>query len=153
MSQAANGTERADAEALGVTEIRVEGLDKSFNEHRVLRGIDLEVHRGDVVSVVGGSGCGKTVLLNHILGLLNPDSGHILVADHAQPEAPLVDLATVNDRELDSIHARWGVVFQRNALFSGTVFDNIALWLRDVKHLDDDSIVGIARSVLAASRV
>lgn len=131
-------------------EIRIEGLQKAFDEHRVLAGIDLEIHRGDIVAIVGGSGCGKTVLLNHILGQLEPDSGCVLVADHSRPGVPLIDLARASEKRRNDIHTHWGVVFQRNALFSGTVYDNLALWLRDIKNLDDEAIMPIARAVLAA---
>lgn len=131
-------------------EIRVKGLKKAFEGHVVLDGIDLEIHRGDVVAIVGGSGSGKTVLLNHILGLLRPDAGRVLVADHAHADAPLVDVAGLSGGARDAIHMHWGMVFQRNALFSGTVFDNIALWLREVKDLEDDAIYPIAREVLTA---
>ncbi len=137
-------------EAVQAVEIRVEGLCRAFDDHHVLRGVDLEIHRGEVVAVVGGSGCGKTVLLNHILGLLSPDAGRVLVADHERPGTPLVDPSLLDDAELDTIHAHWGVVFQNNALFSGTVYDNISLWLEEVKELGDDAITPIARSVLTA---
>jgi phospholipid/cholesterol/gamma-HCH transport system ATP-binding protein len=140
----------ASNEAAQAVEIRVEGLCRAFDDHHVLRGVDLEIHRGEVVAVVGGSGCGKTVLLNHILGLLSPDPGRILVADHEQPGAALVDPSLLDDTELDAIHTHWGVVFQNNALFSGTVYDNISLWLEEVKDLRDDAIRPIARLVLRA---
>jgi len=141
---------KADNEAGLAVEIRVEGLCKAFDDHYVLRGIDLEIRRGEVVAVVGGSGCGKTVLLNHILGLLSPDAGRVLVADNERPGTPLVDPSLIDDAELDTIHTHWGVVFQNNALFSGTVYDNISLWLEEVKELGDDAINPIARSVLTA---
>lgn len=133
-----------------LVEIRTEGLHKSFDGRAVLRGIGLDISRGDVVAIVGGSGCGKTVLLNHVLGLLTPDRGKIHVADHDQPEAPLRNLATLSQEERDRIHTHWGVVFQRNALFSGTVYDNLALWLREVRHLPDEEIRPIACAALAA---
>ena len=141
---------KADNETAQAVEIRVEGLYKTFDDHHVLRGVDLEIRRSEVVAVVGGSGCGKTVLLNHILGLLSPDAGRVLVADHERPVTPLVDPSLLDDAELDTIHAHWGVVFQNNALFSGTVYDNISLWLEEVKELGDDAINPIARSVLTA---
>lgn len=131
-------------------EIRIEGLHKAFGGNPVLRGIDLTVQRGDCLAIVGGSGCGKTVLLNHILGQLRPDAGRVCVADHSLPDAPLRDLAGLDESERDRIRVHWGVVFQRNALFSGTVYENIALWLREVKHFDDAEIVPIARRALAA---
>ncbi|MBL4691476.1 MAG: ATP-binding cassette domain-containing protein [Rhodospirillales bacterium] len=134
----------------GPVEIRPQNLEKAFDDHRVLCGIDLEIRQGEVVAIVGGSGCGKTVLLNHILGQLEPDAGHVRVADYQQPGAPVVDLADLDDLETDAVHLHWGVVFQRNALFSGSVFDNILLWLKEVKNLDEDDVMPIAQEVLAA---
>jgi len=131
-------------------EIQIEGLSKAFGEHRVLRGIGLEVKHGELVAFVGGSGCGKTVLLNHILGQLEPDEGEVRVADHERDGAPLVDLSSLSPADVDVLHTHWGVVFQMNALFSGTVFDNIRLWLHEIKHLEDEDIIPIARRVLVA---
>ena len=130
------------------TEIRVEGLQKAFGKNKVLRGIDLKIAGGEVVAIVGVSGSGKTVLLNMMLGLLDPDGGRILIADHDQPGTPSVDITRLGGRDLDGIHVHWGVVFQRNALFSSSVFENIALWLREVKNLETADIRLIARSVL-----
>jgi len=129
-------------------EIRVEDLHKAFFGHTVLDGISIDIRRGEVVAIVGGSGCGKTVLLNHILGLLSPDRGRVLVADHDRAGAPLCDIHTLGQEERDRIHAHWGVVFQRNALFTGTVYDNIALWLREIRQLRDSEIRPIARAAL-----
>jgi phospholipid/cholesterol/gamma-HCH transport system ATP-binding protein len=129
-------------------EIRVEGLHKSFDGHAVLKGVDLAVGRGEMVAIVGGSGCGKTVLLNHILGLLAPDAGRVLVADHGRPGAPLRDIAELEEGEIDRIHTHYGVVFQRNALFSGSVLDNISLWLREVRNCPADEVAATARRVL-----
>ncbi len=129
-------------------EIQVEDLHSSFDERQVLRGIDLKIFRGEVVAIVGGSGCGKTVLLNHILGRLVPDAGRVLVNNYELPETSPVDVSKLRPAEIDRIHIQWGVVFQGNALFSGTVYDNIALWLSEVRNLDDDAIKPIALSVL-----
>ena len=131
-------------------EIRIEGLQKSFGGRRVLTGIDLEIRPGELVAIVGGSGCGKTVLLDHVFGQVQPDAGRVLVADHSTPNAPLVDLAAIDDEAIDRIHTHWGVVFQRNALFSGTVYDNIALWLREIRDRSEVDIGQIARTVLTA---
>jgi phospholipid/cholesterol/gamma-HCH transport system ATP-binding protein len=131
-------------------EIRVEGLHKAFGGVPVLKGIDLEVARGDLVAIIGASGCGKSVLLHHIIGHLKPDRGRILLADHEQPGAPLVDLAALDEPGLDRIRIHTAVVFQRNALFSATVYENIALWLREIKHLDEEEIGRRAREALDA---
>jgi len=132
------------------TEIQIEGLAKAFGDHRVLCGVDIEIKCGEMVAFVGGSGCGKTVLLNHILGQLEPDQGIVRVADHEQDGAPLVDVSRLTPAQLDVLHTHWGVVFQMNALFSGSVFDNIQLWLHEIRHLEDEEIVPIAKRVLKA---
>jgi phospholipid/cholesterol/gamma-HCH transport system ATP-binding protein len=131
-------------------EIRAEALCKAFGSHVVLDGVDLTVQRTDVVAVVGGSGCGKTVLLNLILGLLTPDTGGILVADHASAGAPLRDTAELGVRALERLHGHWGVVFQRNALFSASVLDNIGLWLRETRGLAEPEIRALAATALGA---
>ncbi len=131
-------------------EIQIEGVTKAFGDHQVLRGIDLEIRCGEMVAFVGGSGCGKTVLLNHILGQLKPDAGVVRVANHEVEGAPLANIADLSAAQLDGLHTHWGVVFQMNALFSGSVFDNIRLWLHEVKHLEDEDIIPIARDVLSA---
>ncbi len=131
-------------------EIDVAGLQKSFHEHQVLRGVDLEIHQGELVAIIGGSGCGKTVLLNSILGLLPVETGIIKIIDHDKPGKPIVEFSKLDEADIDRTRAHWGVVFQNNALFSGTVYDNLELWLREVKNLEDDEIKPIAQSVLEA---
>lgn len=125
-------------------EIQIENLHKHFGDNQVLRGVDLEFHSGDIIAIVGGSGCGKTVLLNTILGYYHPDRGIIRILDRTRPQWTLRKLADFGEFEIDNIHKHWGVVFQRNALFSGSVFFNIALWLREIKGMEDDAILPIA---------
>jgi phospholipid/cholesterol/gamma-HCH transport system ATP-binding protein len=132
------------------TEIRVERLCKAFGERPVLRGVDLNVDRGEMVAIVGGSGSGKTVLMRHIVGHFRPNSGRVLVADHEAPGSPLVDLATLDAEGLDRLRTHWAIVFQHNALFSGTVYDNIALGLREVKELPESKIDPIVRREVKA---
>lgn len=131
-------------------EIRISGLHKAFDGHAVLSGIDLEIRRGDFIALVGGSGCGKTVLLQHILGLMTADRGQVWVADHDRPESPLVDLSDLDGDAVNRIHTHWGVVFQRNALFSGTVEDNLGLALKELRDMEPDAIAPLARKALAA---
>jgi len=135
-------------------EFLIEGLFKAFGANQVLRGVDLDIRQGELVAVVGGSGCGKTVLLKHILGQIDGDQGRVQVADHGctdeNGQAPRVDLAALSAVRMNALHTHWGVVFQMNALFSGTVLDNIHLWLDEIKHLSDPEIHTIAAQVLAA---
>ena len=131
-------------------EIQVVGLCKSFNNYGVLNGVDLSIYEGDTIAIVGGSGCGKTVLLNNILGQLKPDKGDIFVTNHDRPERPFCRLSDIEEFELDNLHKHWGVVFQRNALFSGTVYENISLWLKEVRHLEDNAVLPIAQQSLKA---
>lgn len=132
-------------------EIVAERVCKSFGARAVLRDISLTIPRGEVVAIVGGSGTGKTVLLDHLTGLMHPDSGRVLAADHARPGAPLVDLGTLSLDEFDALRLHWSVVFQRNALFSGTVSQNIALWLREHTGLSDEEIDARVRESLRAA--
>jgi phospholipid/cholesterol/gamma-HCH transport system ATP-binding protein len=134
-------------------EVRVEGLHKAFDAKPVLRGVDLAIRSGEMVAIVGASGCGKTVLLKHITGHFRPDAGSVLVADHeAEPDdagrAPLRDLATLDERGLDRLRVHWAFVFQRNALLSGSVLENLALWPREIKRMTDAEILPLARRAL-----
>ncbi len=131
-------------------ELVVQDLHKSFGTHKVLKGINLDIPQGDLVAIVGGSGSGKTVLLDHLFAAMMPDQGRVFAADHESPGTPLRDLATADERTLDRIRIHWAVVFQRNALFTGSVYENIALWLREVRHLTDAEIRPIAREVIEA---
>jgi len=123
------------------TEVLIKDLSKSFGGHAVLTGIDLQILRSEMIAIVGPSGCGKTVLLKHIMGTLNPDRGSVSVADHEQPGSPLMNLADLPEERMDEIRMHWAVVFQRNALFGGTVFENLALWPREIKRMPDEEIL------------
>jgi phospholipid/cholesterol/gamma-HCH transport system ATP-binding protein len=131
-------------------EFKIEGLHKSFDVHSVLQGINLELYSREIIAIVGASGCGKTVLLNSILGQYAIDKGIIRILDRTHKKWELKSLDDFNELEIDNIHKHWGVVFQRNALFSGSVFFNIALWLREIKGMDDNAISPIAKRALAS---
>ncbi|MDR4509725.1 MAG: ABC transporter ATP-binding protein [Candidatus Brocadiaceae bacterium] len=104
--------------------IEVVNLHKSFKDFEVLRGINLRVEDGKTLALIGGSGKGKSVLLKHIIGLLKPDSGKILVDSQ--------DISKLRGRALKRLKERFGIVFQGSALFdSMTVFDNVAFPLRE----------------------
>lgn len=136
------------------SEIVVEGLRKSFGGKPVLAGVNLTVRSGEMVAIVGGSGCGKTVLLKLIMAHYPPDSGRVLVADHEAPPGPggappLVDMGTLDEHGLDRIRTHWAIVFQRNALVTGDVFHNLAVLPREVKGMSDEQVLPLARRALA----
>lgn len=131
-------------------ELRAEDVHKAFGGNHVLRGVDVRVGRGEMVAIVGGSGSGKTVLLRHFLGDYAPDRGRVWVADHETAGEGLIDLATLDDAGMDRLRRHWAVVFQANALFPGTVYENIALVLREVQGLDDAEVARRAEHVLTA---
>jgi phospholipid/cholesterol/gamma-HCH transport system ATP-binding protein len=108
--------------------IKVEKLTKSFGGQPVLRGLDLEVPTGSITIVIGRSGGGKSVFLKHLLGLLRPDSGRVMVDG--------IDLTGLSGRAFDNVRSRYGVVFQGGALFdSMTCAENVAFPLREKARL------------------
>jgi phospholipid/cholesterol/gamma-HCH transport system ATP-binding protein len=103
--------------------ISLRDLRKSFGAKEVLRGLSLDVHRGESVVIVGGSGIGKSVTLRHIIGLMKPDSGDVIVEGRS--------LNTMSDHELNEVRRKFGMSFQEGALFdSMNVFENVAFPLR-----------------------
>ncbi|MGH6945139.1 MAG: ABC transporter ATP-binding protein [Geminicoccaceae bacterium] len=98
--------------------IEVRGLVAAFDDHVVLDGVDLDICRGEVIGIVGGSGSGKSVLLKSILGLLRPRAGSVRILGH--------DLWQLSRDERRQVQRRWGVLFQDDALFSSlTILDNV----------------------------
>src|SRR5438046_5240984 len=108
--------------------IEVEGLTKSFGRQAVLRGLDLEVPDGSITVIIGRSGGGKSVFLRHLLGLVRPDAGRIVIDG--------VDVTGLTGRGLDRVRERYGVVFQGGALFDSlTCAGNVAFPLREKTRL------------------
>jgi phospholipid/cholesterol/gamma-HCH transport system ATP-binding protein len=104
--------------------IRVRGLKNSFGDQIVHEGLDLDVHRGEILGVVGGSGTGKSVLMRSIIGLQKPDSGDVEVLGEN-----MIDRA---EDEAKNIRRRWGILFQNGALFSTlTVAENVEVPIRE----------------------
>ncbi|PYN39061.1 MAG: ABC transporter ATP-binding protein [Candidatus Rokuibacteriota bacterium] len=115
---------------------------KSFGRQAVLRGLDLEVATGSITVIIGRSGGGKSVLLRHLIGLLSPDGGRVLV-DGAE-------ITGLRGRALDEVRRRYGVVFQGGALFdSMTCAHNVAFPLREKLRLPGAEVARRVEAALA----
>lgn len=111
--------------------IELQGVKKRFGELIVLDGVDFTVSEGETVALLGPSGTGKSVLLKHIIGLIHPDEGRILVDGH--------DVNKLSRKALTELRTRIGYVFQNGALFdSMNVFENIRLGITDEKLCKDN---------------
>lgn len=121
--------------------IRFEGVTKSFNSNLVLDRLDLDVLRGETLVVMGRSGCGKSVLLKHMLGLMRPDSGSIYFMGE--------DITSFSRKKLFQMRMHFGMLFQSAALFdSMTVGENVALPLRKHTDLSDEEVERIVEKKL-----
>lgn len=104
--------------------IEIKNLKKSFGSKQVLRGVNLSIEKGRATFIIGASGCGKSVLLKHIVGLLTPDEGDILIDDE--------DITKMDEKEVYRIRNKFGFLFQGSALFdSMTVGQNVGLGLKE----------------------
>ena len=113
--------------------IRIENLYKSFGGLSVLEDVSLDIHEGETLAIIGHSGSGKSVLMKHIVGLLDPDAGRVLVDD--------IDICSVPYAKLREVRKRFGVLFQGGALFdSMTSFENVAFPLRFFSDLDEPAV-------------
>src|SRR6266480_896116 len=104
--------------------IAVHGLVKTLGAQEILCGVDLDVARGETLAIIGRSGGGKSVLLKHLVGLMQPDAGEIWIEDQ--------NIIGLNERQLGAIRQKIGILFQGAALFdSMTVAENIAFPLQE----------------------
>ena len=113
--------------------IKVISLEKAFNGLEVLKGLNLTISEKEVIAVIGRSGEGKSVLLKHLLGLIKPDKGNILIEGE--------DITKAGSRELDKIREKFGVVFQSSALFDSlTVYGNVAFPVKEKTKLTSKEV-------------
>ena len=149
MSDVAEMERPVDAEAEGRdVVIEVRGLRNSFGEQVVHEDLDIEVRRGEILGVVGGSGTGKSVLMRSVIGLQTPDAGEVRVFGESMLDR--------DEAELQPLRKRWGILFQGAALFSTlTVAENVQVPLREFyprlseKLLDEISAYKIVMSGLS----
>ena len=103
--------------------IEVRNVSKTFGTQQVLRGVSLDIHRGEAVVIIGRSGGGKSILLKHLIGLLQPDSGTVRVDGE--------DITAMDERNLLRVRRKYGMLFQMAALFDSlTVEENVGFVLR-----------------------
>jgi phospholipid/cholesterol/gamma-HCH transport system ATP-binding protein len=113
--------------------IQIINIRKSFGDQNVLKGLSMRIEKGELAAVIGGSGSGKSVFLKHLIGILRPDEGSILIEG--------VDITKARGRRLNAVRENFGVVFQEGALFDSlSVFDNIAFPLREKTKLREDEV-------------
>lgn len=123
--------------------IQLRGVTKAFGQNQVLKGIDLEVPTGGTMCIIGKSGCGKSVLLKHIVGLLDADNGTIVIDGN--------DIQHISSGKLFDLRRRIGFVFQGAALFDSlTVFENVVISLVEHGEQNTGVLNSEARRVLSA---
>ncbi len=121
--------------------IEIENLKKRFGDKEVLKGVNLTINKGDTLVIIGSSGCGKSVLLKLIIGLIMPDEGSIFIEGQ--------DIVKMNKKELYKIRSKFGFQFQGSALFdSMTVEENIGLALRENTNMSNKEIKKIVAEKL-----
>jgi len=126
--------------------IRVRGLEQRFGSQRVLRGVDLDVFRGETLVLLGGSGGGKSVLLKHLPGLLQPRAGTVEVDGQ--------DISRLKERQLGPVRRKIGMMFQGGALFdSFDVAQNVAFPLREQGMKDEKEIARLVAEALEIVRL
>ena len=122
-------------------QIQIRDLHKSFGAQHVLRGVNLDIERGKINIVIGGSGQGKSVLMKHLMGLLAPDRGSILVDGQ--------DIIGLSDVAIAKVQRKFGMVFQYAALFdSQNVIENIAFPLLERYRLPKSEVIERVRDLL-----
>jgi phospholipid/cholesterol/gamma-HCH transport system ATP-binding protein len=113
--------------------LKMRGIKKSFGDQVVLRGVDLDVRRGEVLVLLGGSGGGKSVLMKHMVGLLQPDEGTVTLEGKV--------ISDLSERELSWARKKISIMFQGGALFdSMTVAENIAFPMQEAGVRDRDEL-------------
>ncbi|MFQ5454985.1 MAG: ABC transporter ATP-binding protein [Nitrospirota bacterium] len=121
--------------------IQIIDIHKTFYNNHVLRGVNLEIKDGETMVIIGGSGSGKSVLLKHIIGLLKPDKGRLILSER--------DISELDEKELNEIRKGFGMLFQGAALFDSlTVWENVGFGLSQHTSLNSDEIREIAKKKL-----
>jgi phospholipid/cholesterol/gamma-HCH transport system ATP-binding protein len=122
--------------------IEIVDLHKSFGRKPVLRGVDLTIRRGETLAVIGQSGSGKSVLIKHMIGLMRPDRGRILVEG--------VDICCLDEKEMYDVRRKFGLLFQAAALFDSlTVAKNVSFGLERYRDYPVEKVRALVKESLA----
>jgi phospholipid/cholesterol/gamma-HCH transport system ATP-binding protein len=114
--------------------IKLVGVEKTLGGQPVLRGVDLDIPAGKLTTIIGGSGGGKSVLLKHVIGLMQPDRGEVWVDG--------IEISRLKGRALNEVRKKFAMLFQGAALFDSlTVFENVAFPLREKLRLGETEVV------------
>ncbi len=106
--------------------IEIHNVHKKFGNQEVLRGINLSINKGETLAIIGNSGCGKSVLIKHLIGLLQPDLGEIFIDDK--------NIKDLDRKNLESVRRKFAMVFQGAALFDSlNVYENVSFGLRRIE--------------------
>lgn len=123
------------------TMIEVRQLRKSFGSHRILDGVEFSIEKGESIVIIGRSGGGKSVLLKHLIALLKPDAGQVLIQGQ--------DIVPLNERQLLPVRHKFGMLFQGAALFDSlTVAENIGFAFRRDRELPEAEVARRVAEVL-----
>jgi phospholipid/cholesterol/gamma-HCH transport system ATP-binding protein len=121
--------------------IEIKNIYKSFGKNEVLRGVNLSIEKGITLVIIGRSGCGKSVLLKHIIGLLQPDKGKIIIEGK--------DITTMSQPDLYKLRGKFGFLFQGAALFdSMNVEENVGLALKENTNMSESEVSKIVAEKL-----
>ena len=121
--------------------LRLVDVEKTLDGRKVLDGVTLEIPRGQITAIIGLSGAGKSLLLKHMIGLMKPDRGQVLLDG--------VDINRLTRQGLYEVRKRFGMLFQSGALFDSlTVFENVAFPLREKTDMPEDAIREKVRGIL-----
>jgi len=122
--------------------IEIINVSKSFDGHKVLDNLNLNIKTGESTVVIGRSGCGKSVLLKHIIGLLKPDSGHVLIDGK--------DITRMDEKELSAVRMKFGMLFQGAALFDSlNILENVGFSLIEHTNTPKEEIAKRVKESLA----
>jgi phospholipid/cholesterol/gamma-HCH transport system ATP-binding protein len=117
--------------------IEIINMHKYFGKNHVLRGINLKIEKSESMVVIGGSGSGKSVLIKHIIGILKPDDGTVLING--------VDITKLKENELYEVRKKFGMLFQGSALFDSlSVWENVTFALLRQKKMNEEELKGLA---------